>query len=148
MKKTIMLASILFLSGCVSLFSPSKPISISDIQGTWEGIQLGYSLLEIEEDGNGYMVFTFGRDAYDVYKITDISFKDGPFIISLKRDTKDAELSQIQGKLISDNILVLSEIGNGSEEPDDTLFFMRETIIQELRMKSKEKLKEIKRKNT
>lgn len=73
---------------------------------------------------------------------------NGPFIISLHKYGEKDELLKVEGILLGKNILILSELEREPDKQDEALFFLRESIIPELRLKAKEKINELQGHNT
>ena len=137
------------LLGCAHF---DRVLTISNIKGTWEGIQFGFYFLEIREDGKGHFVYSLGAEAEDPYIITDINFQKGKFILTLKRHNETDELLKLEGILFGKDMLIFSEfeseLKNDLKKSEEFLIFMRESIVPELKESVKEKIKEIQDQNT
>ena len=88
----IIVAAFSILVGCAHMGASHKPLSISDIKGTWEGVYFGLCLLDIRENGKGYLVFSSGSEDDEAYEIKAISFSEGTFTISLQEYGEKGEL--------------------------------------------------------
>ena len=94
------------------------------------------------------MVISIGGEAETAYKITDIAFLKGKFVLSLKEHGKVDELLKLEGALFGENIIILSELDNDSKKSKELLFFLRESIVPELKEKARKKIKEIQSQDT
>jgi hypothetical protein len=139
----ILIAAFGIFLGCARIGTPSKPLSISDIKGSWEGIHIAFCFLDIDEKGQGYLVFTFPNESDEVYKIQSVTFSPSSFLLTLKNLNENGDILKLNGLVFAENILITNEIeeDGGEEEP---LFFIRESIIQDLREKAKETINKYK----
>jgi hypothetical protein len=148
---TLILLSLLSITLCGCAHIDRTYIS-TDITGTWEPTNFGYFFLNIQEGNQGYIGFATEGDYVEVCKITDIKYMKGKFILTLQGYGEADELEKIEGFLIGDNMLSLSEAKNennaNSDISEDSLIFLRESIIPDLKQSVKEKLKQIQDGNT
>ena len=119
--------------------------TISDIKGTWEATQFGYFFLDIRENGQGYLGFSIDVQDIEFYKITNIRFLKGKFILTFQNYDDSEELLNLEGFLFGNDILIFNEFENmnneDSKNPEEYLIFLRESIVPELKKSVKEKLK-------
>jgi len=151
MKRTLLLIGILalcVLSGCAYMSTTNAPLSINDIEGTWEGLHFGFCYLVVEGPEKGKMVFLLNEKDYEVYEIQAISFSTDRFVMLLNIYDEKDDFLKIEGRLIGPNMISLSEIDDNSKESEDVLFLLRESYVPELRKKAKNIIKEILEKNT
>jgi hypothetical protein len=152
MKKFILIYIFLLSITLFSCARLDRIYTLPEIKGAYEGIQFGYYYLEIKEDGKGYLIYSLSDEAEDPYVITDINFLKGKFILTLQKDHESDYLMKLEGTLFGENILILTEpdIVNKEESnnPEEYLILLRESIVPELKKSVKEKLKELQEENT
>ncbi len=147
---TLILLSLLSIALC-SCAHLDRVYTITDIEGSWESTNFGCFLLDIREDNQGYLGFAAEVDDVEAYKITDIKFVKGKFILTFQSYGESDEFEKLEGYLIGNDILLFSEPENennaDSNNSEDHLIFLRETIVLELKQSIKEKLKQIQDEN-
>ena len=147
MKNIILILVSVFSITLCSCAHLDRIYTVSDIKGTWESTTFCYCFLDIRENGKGYFGCAAGVDDVEVYKITDINFLKGKFSMSFQGYDGSDEVEKLEGYLIGNNILFLSEPesknNEGALNSDDYLIFLRESIIPDLKKSVKEKIKQI-----
>ena len=86
--------------------------SISDIKGTWQSTQFGYFFLDIRENGQGCLGFSIDVQDIEFYKITNIRFVKGKFILTFQNYDDSEELLNLEGFLFGNDILIFNDFEN------------------------------------
>lgn len=129
------------LYGCALYGRSAKELTIDDIAGSWENIQFGYLHLYIDKSGKGYIIpgIDSDLDEDDIYKIDSISFSGGSAIIAFSNIDESEEQLRVECTLFGEGLLVFKSVDDNDE--DESVIFMREVNVDELRKKVKAFLK-------
>lgn len=137
----LLLVSFLFIIvGCAHM---NRIYSIPDIIGSWEGIGLGYYALDIRENGVGLFVIVFEDEIIETYEITNFDFQKGKFIGTFESLERSNGLIKFEGTLLGEDLMILRESENDNGDISESMYFLRESSVPELRKKAKQKIEQI-----
>jgi hypothetical protein len=139
------LATLVFLAltaGCrppwsmrQSPVAPLESLSIKDLEGLWEGVQCGVCFLDIQKNGQGFLVLTSKADTFVVYEIVTVYFADGPFFLSLQKQGEKDELLNLEGMLVGENVLLMDGVDRDSKQ---SVYFLRDSAVFDIGRRSEE----------
>ena len=126
------------LAGCAHLGSPTKPLTIDKIKGTWEHIHFGYIYLYIDDSGKGFIIPGLdGNESEDILEITSITFDGSSAYMNIVSINDNEEQYKAECNLFGEDFLAFFEVFEDDEE-EEPLLFMRESKTNELRIRAKE----------
>jgi len=137
MKRMILIFVASLLSGCVTIKYP-KPLQV---EGIWESVNLSYARMELDQNAEGSLVYSFPEGEPGVYKISGFRSKEHGFSMQLEELTDSAnEVESVNGTVYENGSLCLRE-----SDVDDlgALCFMKVSNIERSRKNALRALKSL-----
>ena len=107
----LLLASV--FAGCATINNPGP----QQIAGVWENVNLFYSRLEIDADGNGYLIIPGYDGQSEMYLIRDFKSSDNGFTVNLiDVGEGKADPAPLRGTLYEQGSLCLEDVDEGDTE--------------------------------
>ena len=143
LRVTFLIVVFELLIGCAYFDKPYKPLSISDIQGTWEGYTYSYFLLDVNENGKGYLVVTLSKEIDKIFEIQEISFSPRYVHLTFKNIHEENDFLKLDGLFYTKEELIIPEIEYGGKK-DLVYLRFKKVDPSELREEVKQKINGIK----
>ena len=127
MFKFKILLLVMFVSGCVTVKNPMP----GQVSGNWENVNLVYSRLVLNSEGNGYLVFAGKEGKSEIYLVNDFNSVEEGFTVNLiDLADREAEPEPLKGTLYEFGSLCLEDI-----DTDDTeeICYMKTSDIEQSR---------------
>ena len=130
-----LLLIILLVTGC-AIQNPE----INNVEGNWEFYGHIYQRIEINKDGQGYLVVGL-EDEIELCKIQRIVLTEKQIMLEIKCEESEKSISQISGYVTPTSVVIDSIIKEGKPVKFETpMVYLNESLAESSRKKAKKRI--------